>query len=94
MLSLRNYVPALFTIYVLILIFIATKIFTTNNLLLTPLTITIPLIIYFSIMVGEGLKKSIKYKRLLLILLFPFMAFITHFTYGIALIYGRIKSFL
>ena len=54
----------------------------------------IPIIAYFLIMLKEGINKSIKYKRLLLILLIPLLAFITHFSYGIALIYGRIKSFL
>ena len=94
MLSLRNYIPVVFSLYILFLPIVIFQKINTQLYLIMFLILVIPLITYFLIMLKEGINKSIKYKRLPLILLIPLMAFITHLSYGIALIYGRIKSFL
>ena len=90
----RNYIPVMFTLYV---IFLKIIFFQKENIGLSfimTLVLATPLIIYFLIMFIEGINKSIKYKRSLLILFFPLLAFITHISYGIGLIYGRVKYFL
>ena len=94
MLSPRNYIPVVFSLYIFLLSIVIFKKANIQLSLIMLLILVVPLIIYFLIMLKEGINKSIKYRRLLLILLIPLMAFITHFSYGIALIYGRIKSFL
>ena len=94
MLSSRNYIPTFFSLYILILTFIIMLKFDTGDFFLTLLIMIMPLNIYLLIMVAEGLKQSFKYQRFFLIIFFPLMALVTHFSYGIALIYGRIKSFL
>ena len=94
MLSLRNYIPVVFSLYIFLLPIVIFQKANIHLSLIMFLILVVPLITYFLIMLKEGINKSIKYRRLLLILLIPLMAFITHFSYGIALIYGRIKSFL
>jgi succinoglycan biosynthesis protein ExoA len=94
MLSLRNYIPIAFSVYVLFL-FVVIFMKANNGIPLALFaTLLVPLMIYILLMLVEGVKISIKYRRLLLIPLIPLIAFLTHLSYGFALMYGRIKSFL
>ena len=94
MLSLRNYIPIAFSVYVLFL-FVVIFMKANNGISLALFaTLFVPLMIYILLMLVEGVKISIKYRRLLLIPLIPLIASLTHLSYGFALMYGRIKSFL
>ena len=95
MLSIRNYIPVFFSIYILLLMILFTLNCAVKNSCDTQiLVMVIPLLAYWILLFKASIKLFLKYKRVGIIITFPFVVFLTHLSYGIAVVYGRILSFL
>ena len=92
MLSSRNFIPVFFALYVMIIILFGFYCAMANSFSAMSLIILTPLLMYSIILLKAGLKLSIKYKRIWLIFAFPLVAFLTHVSYGLALLWGRTRA--
>lgn len=90
MLSNRNYIPVAFSLYVLLLFIVAIYSSVTGMQSAVLLFLLMPLFVYFTLAFKYAHKLSARYKRMGILLTFPFVAFLTHISYGFALLWGRL----
>jgi len=92
MLSMRNFIPVFFALYVSLLMFFIVYCMLNNSCDTVLLVALTPLLLYSILLFKSALKLCIKYKRIGLLFVFPFIVFLTHTSYGIALLWGRFRA--
>lgn len=92
MFSLRNFVPVFFSLYVTLLLLLwGYSVYANFNYSLLMVS-SIPLLVYFFLALQAGTRLYIRYKRTGLLFLFPFITFLTHMSYGYALLWGIFQA--
>ena len=96
--SLRNLVPPLLVAYLLglvaVLAFTVTAVSNGTVVGIISTLLCLPLVSYLFLIFRSGLRLGRQHQRAALFLAFPFVVACTHLSYGVALTWGTIRSFL
>jgi len=94
MLSSRNYIPILFSLYVVSIVFIGLYFLVQDVSFVFLLIALLPLMLYFILVSKAGIGLFKRHKRFGVLVLFPLVAFLTHVLYGVAFLWGRMRALL
>jgi succinoglycan biosynthesis protein ExoA len=92
MLSLRNYLPSVFAFYIIIITLFYIFCIVNSVHYEREVLLLLPLVVYLALLVKASVSMAIKHSKLGLFFVFPMVAFLTHTSYGLALLWGRVRS--
>lgn len=92
LLSFRNFIPSMFALYVVAIVLFGLYCLMSDDFYGLFLVFLIPLFLYSILLFRAGTGLSIRYKKPGLFFIFPMVTFLTHVSYGFALLWGRFRA--